>query len=256
MITEKMIKEKIDQLTSIQQDMIAAAADWNPDLSLGAYQMYACKLCQKAPIQQNGWYMILCPGDKRSWACAFCGQTWSWNQSGEDRVFALLGTDHGDVHLWRFGKLSTATDSMLGAVRAMVLAAKLNEVTRETILERIQNLNDRACLKFARHGVEKSAKSIKLDDKWSSYDIIQVDRRLSLPANPGSMVKYVDCIDLPDIDETMLIMVLSVIVGTMSEYNGVFDDARTALGKPNSAKNTAINTLQRNFMLMDISSKL
>ena len=252
-ITDEMINDKIERLNSIQQNMIASAADWNPDLSLGAYQMYACKLCKKAPIQQNGWYMILSPSNRRSFACAFCGQKWTWGESGKDRVFALLGTDHGDVHLWRFGNLSQATDMMLGAVRAMVLAAKLNEVTRDTILERIQNLNDRACLKFARHGVAKSAKSIKLDDKWSSYDIIQVDRRLSLPANPGSMVKYVDCIDLPDIDENMLIMLLSVIVGTMSEYGGVFDESRTALGKSNSAKNTAINELQRNFMLMDLS---
>ena len=252
-ITDEMINDKIECLTSIQRNMIASAADWNPDLSCGAYQMYACKLCKKAPIQQSGWYMIISPSDKRSFACAFCGQKWTWADSGKDRVFALLGMDRGDVHLWRFGNLSTATDTMLGAVRAMVLAAKLNEVTRETILERIQNLNDRAVLQFARHGFEKSAKSVKLDDKWSSYDIIQVDRRLSLPANPGSMVKYVDCIDLPDIDENMLIMLLSVIVGTMSEYGGVFDESRTALGKPNSAKNTAINTLQRNFMLMDMS---
>ena len=144
-ITDEMINDKIECLTSIQRNMIASAADWNPDLSLGAYQMYACKLCKKAPIQQSGWYMILSPGDRRSFACAFCGQKWTWGESGQDRVFALLGTDHGDVHLWRFGDLSTATDMKLGAVRAMVLAAKLNEVTRETILERIQKLNDRAC---------------------------------------------------------------------------------------------------------------
>ncbi len=253
MITDEMINEKIDSLSAIQRNMIASAADWNPDLSCGAYQMYACKLCKKAPIQQSGWYMIISPGDRRSLACAFCGQKWTWAESGGDRVFALLGHNIGDVHLWRFGNLSTATDLMLGAVRAIVLAAKLNEVTRETILQRIQHLNDRAVLEFARHGFEKSAKSVKLDDKLSSYEIIQVDRRLSLPSNPGFMVKYVDYIDLPDIDETMLIMLLSVIVGTMSEYGGVFDESRTALGKPNSAKNTAINTLQRNFMLMDMS---
>jgi hypothetical protein len=255
-ITEEMIKDKIDQLTSIQQNMIAAAADWNPDLSLGAYQMYACKLCKKAPIQQNGWYMILSPSDKRSFACAFCGHKWTWGESGKDRVFALMGTDRrGDVHLWRFGNISPATDSMIGAVRAMVLAAKLNEVTRETILERIQNLNNQAVLQFARHGFEKSAKSVNLDSKWQSYDIIQVDRRLSLPANPGTMVKYVDCIDLPDLDENMLLILLSVIVGTMSEGDA-FDDARKALGKPNSAQNGAINALQRSFMLMDLNSKL
>jgi hypothetical protein len=141
------------------------AVDWVVELCNICYLWYACAACGMIPVRSNMWWRLVrlavefreglesASSDTGHWHCGNCLTQWNWTSDGGKRVFAFGRLeDESQPVLWGYigDTQGTKLESKIQALKACTMLEVLDgkEVTREHLLEAIEQLNCRAVKKL------------------------------------------------------------------------------------------------------------